>query len=95
MPDKLRTGLAAGILTPPVFMFGFYAVAFAQNLPFANFLEQLADAHRFSALMAFGLLGNLLPFFLFYKAKADRAANGVIGATLALGSIIVYLKLLA
>lgn len=95
LPDKLPVGLLAGFVTPPLFMLGFYVVAFASKMPFASFLNQMADAHRFSAMLAFGLLGNLLPFFFFYRLKSDRAANGVIGATLVLGAIIVYLKLIA
>jgi hypothetical protein len=90
--DSMTTGAISGMVMPPVFMALFYLVAFAESIPFSQFMDQLADAHRFSVLLSFGLLGNLVPFFLFYRRQMDRAANGVIGATLLLGAIIVYLK---
>lgn len=85
-------GLISGLVMPPIFMALFYVVAFADSIPVGEFMQQLADAHRFSVLLSFGLLGNLIPFFLFYRKQMDRAANGVIGATLLHGAIIVYLK---
>lgn len=90
--DNMLAGAMSGVAMPPIFMALFYLVAFADRIPFNEFVGQLADAHRFSVLLSFGLLGNLIPFFLFYRKQMDRAANGVIGATLLLGAIIVYLK---
>ena len=88
--DKLWVGIALGIVLPFFIMFLFYLSSYAY-LTVPEFLRKMVFNAIFFKLLSLCSIINLGTFFFFYQTKNDRAARGVIMATL-IFAIIVMIK---
>ncbi len=89
--DKTGIGLAAGFLLPVVLFFAVYW--FGENeISFASFIQNMWHIHALVKLGSLCVFANLLVFWLFIRLKYDRAARGVLGATLAYALVVLISK---
>lgn len=79
--DKIWVGLLFGVLLPFFVMFLFYLSSYAY-LEVPEFLRKMVLSAIFFKLLSLCAVINLGSFFFFYQTKNDRAARGVILATL-------------
>ncbi|MEQ8909873.1 MAG: hypothetical protein RIC95_11805 [Vicingaceae bacterium] len=79
--DNIWLGLAMGIFIPFLVMFIFYLSSYAY-LTVPDFLRKMVFTAIFFKVLSLCAIVNLVTFFMFYKTRNDRAARGVILATL-------------
>lgn len=91
--DKIWVGIAAGIILPFLVMFIVYLSTYAY-LTVPGFLRKMAFQAIFMKLLSLCAIINLGSFFMFYQTKNDRAARGVIFATLFFAVIVVFNQLM-
>lgn len=89
--DSTILGLIIGLIAPLIVMLGFWKYQFGHT-SLIGFYEVMVDSGNLPGLISIGLLGNLAPFFLFYRQKLDVSARGVIMATFLYGLVVVALK---
>jgi hypothetical protein len=79
--DKTGIGLTAGFTVPLVLFFAVYW--FGENdVPFAEFVNDMWHLRALVKLGSLCVFANLLVFMGFIRLKYDKAARGVLGATL-------------
>jgi hypothetical protein len=89
--DSTILGLLIGLIAPVLVMLGFWKFQFGHT-SLIGFYEVMVESGNLPGLISIGLLGNLAAFSLFYRAKLDVSARGVITATFLYGLVIVILK---
>lgn len=91
--DKIWVGLLLGITLPFLVMFIIYLSSYAY-LTVPDFLRKMAFQAVFLKLLSLCAIVNLGTFFLFYQTRNDKAARGVIMATLIFAIIVMANQLL-
>mgnify|MGYP001052757004 CR=1 FL=1 len=91
--DKIWVGILAGIVLPLVVMGIFYLSSYSY-ITVPQFLRQMVFASIILKLLSLCAVVNLGAFFLFYRVEHDKAARGVIFATLVLAIVVVVEKFL-
>ncbi|MCK3684546.1 hypothetical protein [Maribellus sp. YY47] len=89
--DTVGTGLLAGLALPLVIFLMVYLV----RQPGISFSEYLTGLWRIHALIKIGSLcvfANLAVFWGFLRIKYERAARGVLGATLLYAFVVLISK---
>lgn len=88
--DKFWVGLLLGVFLPFLVMMLFYLSSFAAfTVP--AFLRKMVFTQVFFPLLSLCAIINLGTFFLFYQTKNDRAARGVIFATMIFAfAVLIY-----
>ena len=92
--DKIWVGILAGIILPLIIM-GIVYVSSYGYLTVPQFLRKMVFASIILKLLSLCAVVNLGAFFLFYRIEHDRAARGVIFATLVLAIVVVVDKFLS
>lgn len=90
--DKLWIGIAAGIILPCIVLLIFYLSSYAY-LTVPQFLRKMVFQSIILKLLSLCAIVNLGAFFLFYQSKHDRAARGVIFATMIFAFIVMFNQL--
>ena len=85
------TGVVSGLLAPFAGLYIYYLISF-RYMSLQSFVNRITELQLLSGVMSLSLIANLVLFFFFLRARAERSAFGVIGATFIYGMIIVYLK---
>jgi hypothetical protein len=89
--DRLSTGLIAGVISPPISFFLFCVIYFPdENV--MEILKRYFDRNVLTHVISLSALINLPLFFTFLGFNCERSAQGVIGATILYGLLIVFLK---
>ena len=91
--DSMLTGFLFGLFSPFIGLYVYYLISF-HYMTLRSFIYRITELGLLSGVISLSLFANLAAFFIFIRAKADRSAYGVIGATFIYGLIIVYLKFL-
>tara|TARA_B100000965_G_C19452208_1_gene695775 strand:- start:667 stop:969 length:303 start_codon:yes stop_codon:yes gene_type:complete len=91
--DKIWVGLVMGILIPFLVMFIFYLSSYAY-LTVPDFLRKMVFASIFFKVLSLCAIVNLVTFFMFYKTQNDKAARGVILATMIFAFAVVVNQIL-
>lgn len=91
--DNIWLGLALGIALPFLVMFIFYLSSYAY-LTVPDFLRKMVFAAIFFKVLSLCAIVNLVSFFMFYKTQNDRAARGVILATMIFAFAVIVNQLL-
>ena len=89
--DKVWVGTLAGIILPFVVMGVVYLSSYAY-LTVPQFLRKMVFASIILKLPSLCAIINLGAFFLFYRVEHDKAARGVIFATMVLAFVVVVDK---
>jgi len=91
--DKMLIGLAGGLIVP-LLAFAIYFKIRDPYLSISDSVQRLKESGVISYYMSLCAIANLLLFFLFLNLNAERAARGVLGATIVYALTILILKLL-
>ena len=89
--DNIWVGTLAGIILPLMVMGVVYFSSYAY-LTVPQFLRKMVFASIILKLLSLCAVINLGAFFLFYRVEHDKAARGVIFATMVLAFIVVVDK---
>lgn len=91
--DKIWVGIIAGILLPLVVMGIFYLSSFSY-ITVPQFLRKMVFGAIILKLLSLCAVINLGAFFLFYRIEHDKAARGIIFATMILAFVVVIDKVI-
>jgi hypothetical protein len=89
--DKLITGLIPGLIVPILAIFLFYIAKF-NDLTFEAYFNYIKSPGILSPILSLGIVFNLVVFYLFINRNYNRAARGVILATILYGIPIIIAK---
>ncbi|MFT5666798.1 MAG: hypothetical protein ACI9DK_000983 [Vicingaceae bacterium] len=89
--DKIWVGTLAGIVLPLIVMGIVYFSSYGY-LTVPQFLRKMVFASIILKLLSLCAVINLGAFFLFYRVELDKAARGVIFATMVLAFVVVVDK---
>jgi len=89
--DKVGVGVLTGLVLPLIIFFIVYMVG-ENDMSFLNYL---AGMRRMQALVKIGSLcvfTNVGAFWMFLKLKYEKAARGVLGATILYALLVLILR---
>jgi len=90
--DRMWIGVTFGVIAPLV-LFIIYFLVRDPALHIADQVSRLNESGVLSYYVSLCALANLLLFFLFLRMNAERAARGVLGATILYAFTVVILKI--
>lgn len=79
--DRALTGFTAGFLIPVILFFLVFWFG-ERDVSFADYIRNMWKLHALVKLMSLCVFTNILVFYGFIRLKYDRAARGVLGATI-------------
>ena len=87
--DKTVVGFLAGLLLPVIIFFTVFLFS-DQGISFLDYIKNMWHLHALIKLGSLCVFANILIFMGFIRLKYDRAARGVLGATMlyALGVLL-------
>lgn len=91
--DHMWIGFVVGLLAP-LLLFVIYFSLRDPGLHIADQMKRQAEANVLSYYVSLCTLVNLLLFFMSLKANAERAARGVLGATILYAFIVIIIKVI-
>jgi len=89
--DTVGTGLLVGLLLPLIIFLFVYLVR-APEISFSEYLKGLWRVHALIKIGSLCVFANLAAFWGFLKMKHERAARGVLGATLLYAFVVLISK---
>ena len=92
-PDTLSFGLIGGLVTPLI-TFALYFSIRDPQLKLVDQVHRLVESKVISYYLSLCAGANLALFLLFLRFDAERAARGVLGATILYAFAIILLNLL-
>jgi hypothetical protein len=90
--NSMTIGLAGGLITP-LLAFIIYFKIRDPHLHIEDSVQRLSESGVLSYYASLSAIANLGIFFLFLRINADRAARGVLGATILYAFLILFLQL--
>ena len=90
--DRMWIGLAGGLLIPPLLFVIYFSVR-DPGLHLYDQVNRMIEANILAYYVSICAIANLLLFFLFLRFNAERAARGVVGATILYAFTIILLKI--
>ncbi|MBL4708129.1 MAG: hypothetical protein JKY48_06785 [Flavobacteriales bacterium] len=91
--DKIWVGIVTGIVLPMIVM-GIYYLSTYAHLTAPDFLKKMVFQSILIKLLSLCAIVNLGAFFSFFQTKNDRAARGVIFATLVFAFYVMISKVM-
>ena len=91
--NKMYVGLVLGLLVPLIVLYIFNLIAFDDLSP-GEFLRNLINNRKLSAVISLGVIPNLLVFFIFIWLNYLYSARGVLAVTLVFALLVVITKFL-
>lgn len=79
--DSMRMGLLTGFLMPVLIFLAVWLFG-EKDIPFSTYVENLWHLRALVKLGSLCVFANILTFLAFIRLKYDRAARGVLGATI-------------
>jgi len=79
--DSLVIGFLTGFFVPLIIFFAVFIFG-DQDISFSGYIKNLWKLQALIKLMSLCVFANLLVFMGFIRLKYDRAARGVLGATI-------------
>ncbi len=89
--DSVGVGFIAGLLVPLVIFFVVFLFG-KDDVSFPDYLKSLWKIHALIKLGSLCVFANLAVFMNFIRLKYDKAAKGVLGATLIYAFIVLISK---
>ena len=87
--DKTAVGFIAGLILPVIIFFAVFLFN-DKGISFLDYIKNMWQLHALVKLGSLCVFANILIFMGFIRLKYDRAARGVLGATMlyALGVLL-------
>ena len=92
MNNQNFIGFFVGLIAPFVAFSVF--VLFVLELDLFQTITEVSKIDKLPHIISLSLLINLLIFFMKIKTKREKAARGILGATIFYAFIVLYLKFL-
>ena len=86
--DNLGIGLLAGFLMPVIIFFAVYYIN-ERGITFSNYVGNLMYLHALVKLGSLCVFANSAVFMGFIKLKYDKAARGVLAATIIYAFVVL------
>ncbi len=90
MNNKSFIGFFVGLIAPFVAFSVF--VLFVLELDLFQTISEVSKSDKLPHIISLSLLINLVIFFMKIKTKREKAARGILGATIFYAFIVLYLK---
>ena len=90
MNNQNFIGFFVGLLAPFVSFSVF--VLFVLELDLFQTISEVSKSDKLPHIISLSLLINLVIFFMKIKTKREKAARGILGATIFYAFIVLYLK---
>ena len=90
MNNQNFIGFFVGLIAPFVAFSVF--VLFVLELDLFQTISEVSKSDKLPHIISLSLLINLLIFFMKIKTKREKAAKGILGATIFYAFIVLYLK---
>ena len=90
MNNQNFIGFFVGLIAPFVAFSVF--VLFVLELDLFQTISEVSKSDKFPHIISLSLLINLVIFFMKIKTKREKAARGILGATIFYAFIVLYLK---
>ena len=90
MNNQNFIGFFVGLIAPFVAFSVF--VLFVLELDLFQTISEISKSDKLPHIISLSLLINLVIFFMKIKTKRERAARGILGATIFYAFIVLYLK---
>lgn len=90
MNNQNFIGFFVGLIAPFVAFSVF--VLFVLELDLFQTITEVSKSDKLPHIISLSLLINLLIFFMKIKTKREKAARGILGATIFYAFIVLYLK---
>jgi hypothetical protein len=90
--DTMPVGLGGGLIAPAI-VFIIYFLVHDPGLNFVDMIHRLVESKVISYYISLCAIANLLLFFIFLRVNAEKAARGVLGATILYAFTVLALKL--
>ena len=90
MNNQNFIGFFVGLIAPFVAFSVF--VLFVLELDLFQTISEVSKSDKLPHIISLSLLINLVIFFMKIKTKRERAARGILGATIFYAFIVLYLK---
>jgi hypothetical protein len=93
--DHIAAGLIIGICMPVITLFVYYAFTYRAQTTFSGFIEYFSRLHIIVQSMSLAVYASNLPlFFLFIWKECNKAARGMLIATILYTLWVMYEKFL-
>jgi len=86
--DRMGVGLLIGLLLPVIIFFLVYLIG-ENSVSFTDYLKGMWRIQALFKIMSLCVFANLAAFWGFLKLKYERAARGVLGATILYAFIVL------
>ena len=90
MNNQNFIGFFVGLIAPFVAFSVF--VLFVLELDLFQTISEVSKSDKLTHIISLSLLINLVIFFMKIKTKREKAARGILGATIFYAFIVLYLK---
>ncbi len=90
--DNIFSGLAGGLIMPLIVLAGYFSIH-DPKLSLIDVFHRLLESRVMSYYLSLCAIANLLLFFIFLRFNAEKAALGVLGATIVYAFTVLFLKL--
>ena len=90
MNNQNFIGFFVGLIAPFVAFSVF--VLFVLELDLLQTISEISKSDKLPHIISLSLLINLVIFFMKIKTKREKAARGILGATIFYAFIVLYLK---
>ena len=90
MNNQNFIGFCVGLIAPFVAFSVF--VLFVLELDLFQTISEISKSDKLPHIISLSLLINLVIFFMKIKTKREKAARGILGATIFYAFIVLYLK---
>jgi len=94
MKEKLNRncfGLAVGLTLPVIVFFLVYWVG-KNSISFPDYVKSMWRVHALIKIMSLCVFTNLALFWIFLRIKFEKAARGVLGATILYALAVMFIK---
>ncbi len=86
--DRMEFGLLAGLVLPLVIFFLVYIIG-ENSVSFSDYLKSMWRLNALIKIMSLCVFANLAAFWGFLQLKCERAARGVLGATILYAFVVL------
>lgn len=91
--DNVGLGVSIGLMLPLIIFMGIYVVRH-NSISFSDYVESLWKIHVLLKVGSLCVFANVAAFWGFLSLKYERAARGVLGATLLYAFVVLISKAL-
>jgi len=86
--DRMEIGLLAGLILPVIIFFLVYLIG-ENSVSFSDYLKSMWRLNALIKILSLCVFANVAVFWGFLQLKCERAARGVLGATILYAFVVL------